>query len=253
MRLYLQRTQMIPHTLSGLSCVERFYSYPELESTSAIAKKIDKKPGKGFFVIQADRLNSGGQQGGSTSFPDKNSGLWVSVVVAVDNNSSMFTHNCALALAIVTALSDVAPGRKFSIKWPGVIYCNDLTIGEIHPEAHSVFSDVIVLGFGLNINTVKDEFPKTWQEKVTSLFIEIGVRQSPGVLLRNILGLYHLKIPADHNDLHCEYCDNLYKKGGCVEIAGMRGIFDGVDSDGHFCLLKDGERILVSSGLPVFF
>jgi BirA family biotin operon repressor/biotin-[acetyl-CoA-carboxylase] ligase len=223
-----------------------------LESTSAIAKNIDKKPGHGFFVIQADRLNSGGEQGNFTSISENNSGLWVSIVVAVDNNSSVFTHNCALALAVVVTLSNVAPGKTFSIKWPGDIYCNDLMIGRIHSEAHSVFSDVIVLGLKLNINTLKDEFPEPLQGKATSLFIETGVRQSSGILLRSILGFYHEKISADHKDTYQKYCDNLCKKGSCVEIAGMRGVFDGVDSDGHFCLLKDGERILIHSGLPVF-
>jgi BirA family biotin operon repressor/biotin-[acetyl-CoA-carboxylase] ligase len=241
---------MIPHTLSGLSCVERFYSYSELESTNTIAKKMDKKPDKGFFVIQADRLNSGSDQG---SLPDNNSGIWVSIVVVVDNNSCGFVHIRALALAMIAALSDVAPVKKLSIKWPSDIYCNDLRIGGIHPEVHSAFSDVIVLGFGLNINTSKDELPENLQGKSTSLLIELGVRQSLGILLRSILGLYHQNTLADQNCVHREYSDNLYKKGSCVEIAGMRGIFDGVDSDGRFCLFKDGERILLSSGSPVFF
>jgi biotin-(acetyl-CoA carboxylase) ligase len=244
---------MIPHTLSGLSFVERFYSYPELESTNTIAKKMDKKPGKGFFVIQADHLNSGSEQGVIPSLPDSNSGLWVSIVVLVDNNSSVFMHIRALALAIIVALSDLAPGKKFSIKWPGDIYCNDLTIGGICPEVHSIFSDVIVLGFGLNINTSDDELPEILQGKSTSLLIELGVRQSLGILLRSILDRYHQKTLADQNSAHREYSDNLYKKGSCVEIAGMRGFFEGVDSDGRFCLFKDGERILLSSGSPVFF
>lgn len=103
------------------------------------------------------------------------------------------------------------------------------------------------------INTVEDEFSKTLQGDATSLFIETGVRQSLGILLRSIIDIYYKKMSADHSDMHREYCDNLYKKGSWVEIAGMRGTFDGVDSDGHFCLLKDNERILICSGLPVFF
>lgn len=244
---------MIPHILSGLTCVERFYSYPELGSTNDIAKNMERKPVKGFYVIQADRLSSGSEQGDTTFFPDNNSGLWVSVVTNVDSNNTIFTYNRALVLAIITALSSVAPLKKLSIKWPDEIYCDDLKIGGIHLETHSVFSEVIVLGFGLYINTTRDEFPETLQEVATSLFIETGVRQSPGILLRSILSLYYQNTRSEHKTIHHYYSDNLYKKGKNVEIAGMRGVFEGIDSEGRLCLLKDGESILISSGSAVFF
>jgi BirA family biotin operon repressor/biotin-[acetyl-CoA-carboxylase] ligase len=243
---------MIPHTLFGLSFVERFYSYPELESTNAIAKVIKKKPAKNFFVIQADRQSSDRGHGDQSILSDNNNLLWVSIVTTVDTKSTALFYNRALAMAIHTSLSSLAPGKTISIKWPNHIYCNDRKIGEIDPENHSVFLDVIVLGFWLNVNADPDEFPEILQETETSLFLETGVRQSLSILLRSILSLYHQNTLTEHNEVNRYYSDILYKKGSLVEIAGKNGIFEGVDSDGRFCLLKDGKRIVLSAGSPVF-
>ena len=243
---------MIPHTLSGLSFVERFYSYPELESTNAIAKVIKKKPAKTFFVIQADRQNTGRESGDQSIHSDNNNLLWVSIVTTVDTNNTAVFYNRALAMAIHTSLSNLAPGKKISIKWPNQIYCNDRKIGGINPESHTIFSDVIVLGFWLNVNADPDEFPENLEATETSLFVETGVRQSLSILLRSIIVLYHQNTLAEHNELNRYYSDILYKKGSFVKIAGMNGVFDGVDSDGRFCLLKEGKRILLSAGSPVF-
>ena len=71
---------MVPHVLSGLSFIERFYSYPTLPSTNEAAKALRNRPVKGLFCIQADRQTAGRGRRGASFFSDSPGGLWVSLV-----------------------------------------------------------------------------------------------------------------------------------------------------------------------------
>ena len=59
---------MIPHALSGLTFIERFYTYPTLASTNEVARKIVQRPRNGLFCIQADRQTEGKGRRGDSFF-----------------------------------------------------------------------------------------------------------------------------------------------------------------------------------------
>ena len=243
---------MIPHALSGLSFVERFYSYPTLESTNETARALSARPRKGIFCIQADRQTSGRGRRGGSFFSDSPGGLWVSLLVPIDSCDAHFTYNRALSLAVAVSLEQCGKEYPIAIKWPNDIYWGDRKICGILLEMHPHYNDVLIIGFGVNVNIESDEFPDDLRTIATSISIETGKKCSLSALLRIILRQYMQLLSGGQEAIHALYVSRLYRKGALIGINGMTGIFSGVASDGRLELINNGIPVLVNSGSPVF-
>lgn len=243
---------MIPHALSGLSFVERFYSYPILESTNATACAMKHHPKKGIYCIQADQQISGKGRRGGTYFSNNTGGLWVSLVVPTDDLSQHFMYNRAISLAVALTLEQCGKDLPVSIKWPNDIYWGNRKICGILLEGHPLFSNVIIIGFGLNVNIPKDEFPEELENIATSISIETGQQCSMSALLRTILRHYSVILDADQDKIHGYYLKRLYGKGQRIGINGISGTFSTVVPDGRLKLINNGIPVFVNSGSPVF-
>ncbi len=243
---------MIPHALSGLTFIERFYTYPSLESTSETARKMTNRPREGFFCIQADRQTAGKGRRGGPFFSDSPGGLWVSLVMNLPETDKHFIFNRALSLAIATALEQCGREYPIAIKWPNDIYWGDRKICGILLETHPRFTDLLILGFGVNVNIQTDEFPEQLRSIATSIAIETGKPCSLSALLRIILKQFKMLISTDQEKVHALYSSRLYRKGAYIGINGMTGIFSSVAADGQLELINNGIPVLVNSGSPVF-
>ena len=84
---------MIPHALSGLSFVERFYSLPTTVSTNDAARAFGHRPSRGIYCVQADRQTGGRGRRGTPFFSDSIGGLWVSLVVPIADPADHFRYN----------------------------------------------------------------------------------------------------------------------------------------------------------------
>jgi len=243
---------MIPHALSGLSFVERFYSYPMLESTNEAARKMKHHPKKGVYCIQADRQTSGKGRRGGSYFSDSTGGLWVSLVVPTNDPARHFIYNRAISLAVALTLEQCGKNLPISIKWPNDIYWGKRKICGILLESHPMFPHVIIIGFGLNVNIPQDEFPEELQNIATSIIIETGQQCSMSALLRTILRHYSVIQAADQEKIHGYYLHRLYGKGQVIGINGITGVFSTVASDGRLKLINNGIPVFMNSGSPVF-
>lgn len=243
---------MIPHALSGLTFIERFYTYPKLGSTNETARKIARPPRNGFFCIQADRQTAGKGRRGDSFFSDSIGGLWVSLVMPLPDPETHFSFNRALSLAITTSLEQC--GRKYpiAIKWPNDIYWGDKKICGILLETHPLHTDCLVLGFGINVNMPVEEFPEPLRAIATSVFIETGKQCSISALLRIILKKFKMLVDLDPEKVHTLYTNRLYRKGATISINGLTGIFSSVSTDGRLKLINNGIPVFVNSGSPVF-
>lgn len=243
---------MIPHALSGLSFIERFYSYPVLASTNDTARKLSHRPKKGIYCIQADQQSGGRGRRGTSFFSDSAGGLWASLVIPMKDIGDHFFYNRALSLAIVLTLEQCGKNLPVAIKWPNDIFWGNRKICGILLENHPGFNDLLVIGFGINVNMPRSEFPPELQQIATSVFIETGQKCSLSALLRTILKQYALLIDADQEKVHAFYENRLYGRGQIIEINGMKGIFMSVAPDGRLQLLDGGVPVFVHSGSPVF-
>jgi BirA family transcriptional regulator, biotin operon repressor / biotin---[acetyl-CoA-carboxylase] ligase len=243
---------MIPHALSGLAFVERFYSYPVLESTNATARSMSHHPKKGIYCIQADRQSTGRGRRGGAYFSDCQGGLWVSLVITTDDPTGHFIYNRAISLAVALTLEQCGKNLPVSIKWPNDIYWGKRKICGILLENHPVFSNVIIIGFGLNVNMRLSDFPDDLQKIATSVLIETEQHCSLSALLRTILRHYAVIQAADQNKIHGYYLNRLYGIGQTISINGLSGIFSSVAPDGRLKLVNNGIPIFINSGSPVF-
>jgi BirA family biotin operon repressor/biotin-[acetyl-CoA-carboxylase] ligase len=228
---------MQPQTLKDLTFVERFCTYPLLDSTNDTARAMTDLPRSGLCVVQADCQTRGRGRSGAVFFSDSTGGLWVSIITPVVSIEEHFAHNRALSLALCETVEAVCgPDYRCSIKWPNDIYLRDKKLCGILLENHPGNARMLVLGFGLNVAVHYDEFPEALKPIATSLLIETGNRYSRSVLLKETLERYHAHCATDPTVLHRVYTQRLYGTGCVVEIDGRRGTFNGVALDGRLGL-----------------
>jgi BirA family biotin operon repressor/biotin-[acetyl-CoA-carboxylase] ligase len=244
---------MLPHSLSKLPFVERFYSHHVTGSTNDIARSMREFPGKGIFVVQADRQTAGRGRSGASFFSDTEGGLWASIVTPVGSLNEHFVHNRALSLAICEAVErETGRTNVCVIKWPNDIYWGDRKLCGILLENHLLRSDILVIGFGVNIKIKTADFPAGLQATATSLFIETGKESSRRSVLEKILDRYDANLMADLHKTHYAYSGRLYGLGRTAAIEGSRGIFTGVEMDGRLKLNTGRETKYFVSGHVTF-
>ncbi len=244
---------MLPHSLTKLPFVERFYSYPVTASTNDIGRAMTEVPNKGIFVIQADRQTAGRGRSGASFFSDINGGLWASIITPIASLNEHFVHNRALSLAICESVETVSGCPAVcTIKWPNDIYWGDRKLCGILLENHASRADVLVIGFGINVTIKLSDFPAELQTTATSLCIETGQQFSRSLILTKILERYNANLVADIQKIHYEYSGRLYGLGRAAEIEGNRGIFMGVEIDGRLRLKVGREVMYFLSGHLLF-
>jgi BirA family biotin operon repressor/biotin-[acetyl-CoA-carboxylase] ligase len=240
---------MLPHSLSKLPSVERFYSHHVTGSTNDIARSMRELPAKGIYVVQADRQTAGRGRSGASFFSDTEGGLWVSIITPIGSLNEHFVHNRALSLAICEAVEQETGCRNAcTIKWPNDIYWGDRKLSGMLLENHLLRSDILVIGFGINIKIKTADFPAELQPTATSLFIETGKEFSRRSVLEKILERYDANLIADLQKTHYAYSGRLYGLGRTAEIEGSRGVFAGVEMDGRLKLAAGRETNYFVSG-----
>jgi len=244
---------MLPHSLNKLSFVERFYSHHITGSTNDIARSMRELPDKGIFVVQADRQTSGRGRAGASFFSDSEGGLWASIITTISSLNEHFVHNRALSLAICEVVESLTGRDKVcAIKWPNDVLWGERKLCGILLENHLVRSDILVIGFGINVKIKAAEFPPDLQTIATSLFIETGKDYSRGLVLESVLERYDANLVADLQKTHYGYSGRLYGLGRTAEIEGNRGIFAGVEIDGRLKLNIGREAKYFLSGHLTF-
>lgn len=205
-----------------------------------------------MFVIQADRQTSGRGRQGATFFSNTTGGLWVSLVSPVRDLSSHFIYNRALSLAIVDTLYGIKKDAPLGIKWPNDIYWANKKICGILLQNHLLYPNLLIAGFGLNINIKSKDFPSSLKPIATSLLIETGKASPLAHLLRNIIEYYYINLSCNQEQMHQHYLQHLYKKGSRIDIDGTQGIFDSVEPDGRLRLIQAAGTAFINSGTLKF-
>jgi BirA family transcriptional regulator, biotin operon repressor / biotin---[acetyl-CoA-carboxylase] ligase len=238
---------MLINALAKLPFVERFYSCPTATSTNDLARAMTEFPDKGVFVFLAGKQTQGRGRSGAAFFSASEKGLWATILSPLPSIESHFVHNRSLSLAIagaVEAMTGIAP----SIKWPNDIYLNTLKLCGILLENHPARPNMLVLGFGINVNTAPEEFPEELRPIATSLLIETGKIFSRSLLLQEVITRYEANLRLDPEAAHTLYSQRLYRSGDQAEIGNEHGVFEGVEIDGRLRLRGPAGVIYFLSG-----
>jgi len=225
------------------------------DSTNRVAMEMAENGAKHGTVVVADAQTAGrGRMGRRwVSPPGKN--LYVSLLLRPPVPAVDATR---LALVAGVALADAveAVGVPASLKWPNDLYCGGRKAAGILAEMASDPDGVrhVVIGVGLNVNGVEDDFPPDLRETATSLRICAGrVFRRVDVLARLLDafgaryaeflggGFASLRDGWDRRDFLRGRRVLLRRHGG----EGW-GTADGLDTAGALRFLPDGGRAIES-------
>jgi len=153
----------------------------------------------GYAVIADEQTNGKGRLGRLWVAP-ANTCLCCSLILRPNLPFVEFPKlTLTSGLALCKVVEKVTGLNTFGLKWPNDLYCSGKKCGGILVESSSpVCSDeesFIIVGIGLNVNSLLDDFPGDLQETATSLFIQTAKQYSIQellVLLRDSL-LFHVQ------------------------------------------------------------
>ena len=150
--------------------------YKEIDSTNDEAKRLlGKGEGEGL-VVMADSQSKGRGKPGSGWFSPAGSGVYLSAVVKPFKNPAELGPITLLGAKAVKNVIHELTGSDARIKPP-----NDVLIGEKKVcgiLVERVASGHIIIGIGVNVNSMKESFPEDLRDSATSLRIESGREQS---------------------------------------------------------------------------
>ena len=129
----------------------------EVDSTNEYVKiNIDKLPD--FSVLRCNHQTAGHGRNGHIWESKKGQDLLMSILIKEFKNPQDLYKLAQIASCSVVELLD-RYGIEGKIKWPNDIYVDDLKICGILVEAlHQDESDAVVIGIGLNVNSISGEY-----------------------------------------------------------------------------------------------
>jgi BirA family biotin operon repressor/biotin-[acetyl-CoA-carboxylase] ligase len=226
----------------------------DADSTNRIAQDLIEQRCVSGTVVRALRQSGGrGQYGRSFSSPD--GGLYFSLVLRPDidpKRLSLITLTTGFACREVLHREC---GLAAMIKWPNDLYLADRKVGGILCESRPDPDQAqpgywVIVGVGLNVNSMPEDFPAELQPLLTTLRVATGRRFDCDALLKKLLHEITTQIGRLHQQhsavLHqWQSYDYLFGKeiihtAGTVRIAG-RG--QGIDGEGGYQLLDAAGHV----------
>ncbi len=123
-------------------------------------------------VVVAEHQTAGRGRMGNAWHSARGAGLWLSVVLKAHvppDKTAFLTCMASLALANMLHQFIYLPAE---IKWPNDIIIRGRKACGILVEARSDQPDTFVLGMGMNVNQLRDDFPQDLRATATSLRLE---------------------------------------------------------------------------------
>lgn len=142
-----------------------------VDSTNNYAKKLALEgAGEGTVVLAENQASGKGRLGRTWDSADKK-GIWMSVILRPDvPPEEVQLITLAASVAVVKALRE-STGIEAGIKWPNDIILDNKKVCGILTEMNSEMEAVnfIILGIGINVNQLKEDFPDEIRDTAVSL------------------------------------------------------------------------------------
>ena len=162
------------------------FNYKELDSTNDEARRLIKKGFSEGTVVVAETQAKGKGKPGRNWFSPQGSGLYLSAIVKpFKNPSDLSPITLYCARAVVETLKKSA-GISAEVKLPNDVLVNGKKVCGILVEGAA--SGHLIIGIGLNVNTMRGSFPEELKGTATSLKIEAGRDLKIPALIEALLG-----------------------------------------------------------------
>ncbi len=242
---------------------DHYFYFREIDSTNDYAKELATQDYPEGTVVLAEGQRAGRGRRGREWHSKECQGIYLSVIL---RPALPLKELSRVTLFITWAVVETLQGQfglKPGIKWPNDILINGRKIAGILTEAAIDMDgiDYIVVGIGLNVNQLEQDFPEELRDRATSVQREIKRAVHRVGLLQELL----LRLETGYQQLLAGDFEQILKKvrslslviGHDIEVDGVNGAIQGkaidIDDDG-FLMLRDpqGEIHRIISGEVAF-
>ena len=225
--------------------------YTQLDSTNEEAWEMIDEGVKPGTVIITDRQLCGKGRNGTKWQSNADRSLTFSVVIQPNNLSGSMSGLFSLlsGVAIIRAFQDMHIDG--GLKWPNDIMAKGKKLGGILCESRIKGKSIkwVVIGIGINVNEMADDFENDISHSATSLYLEVGDFMQRERLLAAILN--HLEIllnelgedsgSFDINKYWTPYCIHnnkniTFQEGGQIR----KGRFTNITKNGECVIEMNG-------------
>lgn len=239
--------------------------FETLDSTNTYAKILAQKEFENGTVIVADQQNMGRGRLGRTWSSVKGKGIWMSILLKPDIiPSKIQIITLAAAVSIVRAIKELY-NLEVKIKWPNDILLDGKKLSGILTEMSCSIEEInyLVLGIGININHISDDFPFELRDIATSIrkyyYEKFNIDKifSRSDIIKKVLisfeEIYKLITEKEFDVIINEWRVNSCTLGKKIEVNDfskkISGIALDIDDEGRLIFKKEnGEIINILSG-----
>ncbi len=247
----------IKHDLATSVIGNSVVTHAEVDSTNALAKQVAEAGADEGAVIVADRQTAGRGRLGRCWESPPGVNVYCSIVLRPKIPIQQAPQLTFLsAVAVAETLNEIC-NLGAEVKWPNDILVDGAKICGLLNEMNAETEQIhfVVLGIGINLNMLAEQFPSELNYRATSAFLETGIVVDRLLFLRTLLK----KIDAYYGELlevgfspirnRWEALCNIMNRN--IEVDGGKsvtcGTVVGLDTDGALRVqLNDGsvQRIL---------
>ena len=157
-------------------CIGQHIVYQEsIDSTNIRAKQLAAEGAPEGTVVVAEEQGTGRGRLERSFFSPKGKGIWFSVILRPEFTPQE-APKCTLLAAVAVAMAMERFGLKAGIKWPNdILYEGKKLVGiltEMNAEIDRI--NYVVIGTGINVNIMPEDFPEDIRTAATSLAIMKG-------------------------------------------------------------------------------
>lgn len=235
-------------------------SFEEIDSTNLEAKR---RAAKGDVpdgtVFTAERQTGGRGRLSRSFFSPYGKGIWFSVLLKPPF-APQEAPKCTLMAAVAVAEALEKFGLTAGIKWPNDILFEGKKLVGILTEMSSDIDTIkyIVIGIGINVNLLPEDFPEELRASATSLQVMNGGKPLQRVellqaLLRSLEELYELAVREGFAPVMERWRAHSLTIGQRVRVIGARGeeftgLATGIDDYGALLVESEGAVRRVLAG-----
>jgi len=211
------------------------------DSTNTAARELAAAGAPGGTVVTATEQDAGrGRQGRSWHAVAGKSLVYSAILRPLDSGHALLP--LTVPLAVCDAAESLAPVAS-QVKWPNDVWIEGRKAAGILIEARPQ-DGWAVIGVGLNVSLMPDDFPEELREGSASLGMEISVRDALAALNAE-LGRW---VDAPHEEVLAEYRRRDGLRGREIEWADGLGTAAGIADDGNLLVRTAAGEVSLGAG-----
>ena len=212
-----------------------------IDSTNTVARELAAAEAPGGTVVTATEQDAGrGRQGRSWHAVAGKSLIYSAILRPLEPGHSLLP--LAVPLAVCDAAESLAP-VTCQVKWPNDVWIEGRKAAGILIEARPQ-DGWAVIGIGLNVSLMPDDFPEELRETSASIGMDVSVTDVLGALNRELSRW----VDASQENVLAEFRHRDGLRGREIEWADGAGTASGIADDGNLLVRTGSGEVSLGAG-----